>query len=60
MNSRMAGTELVARGFLPPLDQFGEGCAKRPESWPPPVKPQMSHGPDLLGTMPVENYRTIS
>ena len=55
MNSRMAGTELVARGFPPPLDQFGEGCAKRPESWPPPVKPQMSHGPPLLGTMPVEN-----
>jgi len=49
MLNRMAGTELVARGWLPKANQFGEGCAKQPEQWPPRVKPQMSHGPNLIG-----------
>ena len=36
---RMAG-----QCWFPPANQIGEGCARKPEDYPPPVKPTMSHG----------------
>jgi len=30
--------------WFPPANQFGEGCATKPETYPPRVKPTMSHG----------------
>ena len=36
---RMAG-----QCWFPPANQIGEGCAKKPEDYPPPIKPTMSHG----------------
>ena len=36
---RMAG-----QVWFPPANQMGQGCAKKPEVYPAPVKPTMSHG----------------
>ena len=36
---RMAG-----QTWFPPANQQGEGCAKKPEKYPAPIKPTMSHG----------------
>ena len=36
---RMAG-----QVWLPPANQMGQGCATKPEQYPAPVKPTMSHG----------------
>ena len=36
---RMAG-----QAFLPPANQQGEGCAKKPERYPAQPKQGMSHG----------------
>ena len=36
---RMAG-----QAWFPPANQMGQGCATKPETYPAPVKPTMSHG----------------
>ncbi len=53
---RMAMEVPQALGFLPVRVNTGQGCSKRPERYPPPVKPQMSHGPNIIGAPPVENF----
>ena len=30
--------------WFPPANQMGQGCTKKPETYPAPVKPTMSHG----------------
>ena len=41
--TRMAGQALR------PMVNTGEGCAKKPEVYPPTPRGGMSHGPKLLG-----------
>lgn len=35
---------LATQVWLPPANLQGQGCAKKPENYPPSVKPSMSHG----------------
>jgi len=35
--------------WFPAANLMGQGCNTQPEGYPPRVKPQMSHGPSLLG-----------
>jgi len=35
--------------WLPTATNSGEGCATKPETYPPKPKGGMSHGPSLLG-----------
>ena len=41
---RMAG-----QAWFPPANQQGEGCAKKPETYPAKPRGGISHGPELLG-----------
>ena len=51
----MRDIRFAGQVWLPPADMQGQGCNKRPEPYPPRVKPQMSHGPNLLGSR-LPNY----
>ena len=35
---------LAGQVWFPPANQQGQGCARKPERYPPPVKHSMSHG----------------
>lgn len=39
--------------WFPPANQMGQGCATKPEKYPPRVKPTMSHGNPLTTLFPV-------
>ena len=43
MRTRMA-SDVMPAGFLPKANLIGQGCAKKPETYPASVKPTMSHG----------------
>ena len=34
--------------WFPPANQIGEGCARKPEDYPPPVKPTMYNTRETL------------
>jgi len=44
--------------WFPPANQMGEGCNRGPEGYPPRVKPQMSHGPDLLHHQQIDRLQS--